>query len=95
MILEQVLLVTAKIIVLLLGTAITTIALLAHRRSKERLMLYLGFGFGLLAFGSFVEGVMFELLRSDLLTAHMVESIFVLAGLVTIAALLRPRRMGA
>ncbi|MFQ5872915.1 MAG: hypothetical protein ACE5JL_03825 [Dehalococcoidia bacterium] len=92
MVLENILLAAAKVLVLLLGTVIAGLTLLAYRRIREELMLYLGIGFSLLAFGSSAEGVLFELFWSDLLAAHIVESVFVLTGLGTIAALLRPRR---
>jgi len=48
-------------------------------------------GFALIAFGSLLEGLLFEALNWDLLTVHIVESAFVLAGLGTLAVSLRPR----
>ena len=89
---DHLLLIAAKTGVLLLGTAIAGLSLVAYARTRERLMLYLGVGFALIAFGSFVEGVLFELLTWDLVTVHAVESAFVLAGLGTLAVTLRPRR---
>ncbi len=88
---DHLLLIAAKAAVLLLGTAIAALSLLAYGRTRERLMLYLGVGFSLIAFGSFVEGLLFEGLNWDLLTVHIVESAFVLAGLGTLAVTLRPR----
>lgn len=85
------LLVAAKIVVLALGLGTAGLALLAYRRSRMRLMLYLGVGFTLVAFGSFVEGFLFEILEWDLMTVHLIESVFVFVGLGTIAVLLRPR----
>jgi len=84
--------VIAKTVVLLLGSSIAALELLAYRRTRDRFALYLGVGFALIAFGSFVEGVLFELLTWDLVTVHAVESAFVLAGLGTLAVTLRPRR---
>ncbi len=89
---DHLFLVTAKTAVLLLGVAIAALALLAHRRTRNRFMLYLGAGFTSIAFGSFIEGLLFELLDWDLMIVHVVESGFVLAGLATIAVTLRPRR---
>lgn len=89
---DHILLIAAKTAVLLLGTAIAGLSLLAYGRTRERVMLYLGVGFGLIAFGSFLEGLLFEVLNWDLLTVHIVESVFVLAGLGTLAVTLRPRR---
>jgi hypothetical protein len=88
---DHILLIAAKVVVLLLGTAIAGLSLLAYARTRERVMLYLGVGFGLIAFGSFIEGLLFEVLNWDLLTVHIVESVFVLAGLGTLAVTLRPR----
>jgi len=89
---DHLLLVVAKTAVLLLGTAIAGLAVLAYRRTRNRLMLYLGGGFAFIAFGSFIEGLLFELLDWNLMTVHIVESGFVLAGLATLAVTLRPRR---
>lgn len=88
---DHLLLIAAKTAVLLLGTAIAGVSLLAYERTRDRVMLYLGVGFGLIAFGSFLEGLLFEALNWDLLTVHIVESAFVLAGLATLAFTLRPR----
>lgn len=85
------LLVAAKLVVLLLGSSIAALALLAYRRNRDRLMLLLGVGFCLIALGSFVEGLLFEVFGWDLFSVHVIESVFVLAGLGTIAVLLRPR----
>src|SRR3989304_2868520 len=69
-------------------------SLVAYARTRERLMLYLGVGFALIAFGSLLEGLLFEALNWDLLTVHIVESAFVLAGLGTLAVSLPPHRGG-
>lgn len=87
------LLVAAKVVLLLLGSSIAFVALLAYRRTGARLMGYLSVGFGMIALGSFLEGVLFEFLRWDLLTVHMLESVFVLSGLLVLAIVLRPRRL--
>jgi len=89
---DHLLLVLAKTAVLLLGVAIAGLAVLAHRQTRDRSMLYLGVGFTFIAFGSFIEGLLFELLGWNLMTVHIVESGFVLAGLATLAVSLRPRR---
>jgi len=89
---DHLLLVLAKTAVLVLGVAIAALAILAYRQTRDRSMLYLGAGFTLIAFGSFIEGLLFELLDWNLMTAQIVESGFVLAGLATFAVTLRPRR---
>ncbi len=90
---EHLLLAAAKIVVLVLGMAIAALAFLAYRRHRAPLMLGLSVGFGLAALGSFLEGFLFEILAWDLQTVHLIESAFVLAGLGTIAFLLRPREV--
>lgn len=87
---EHVLLVTGKLVVLGLGLAIAALAFVGHRRTGSPLMLLLATAFGLIALGSFVEGLLFEVLGWPLLTVHLVESAFVLAGLAALAVLLRP-----
>jgi hypothetical protein len=89
---DHLLLVITKTVVLVLGMAIAALAVLAYRQTRDRSMLYLGVAFTLIAFGSFIEGVLFELLDWNLMTVHVVESGFVLAGLATLAITLRPRR---
>ncbi|MEE9593509.1 MAG: hypothetical protein V3W28_08010 [Thermoplasmata archaeon] len=84
-------LVAAKVTVLLLGSAIALLSYLAYRRNGGSIMLALSAGFAFIALGSFLEGLLFEILRWDLATVHLVESAFVLAGLVTLAIVLRPR----
>ena len=89
---DHLLLVIAKTAVLALGMAIAALAVLAYRRTRVRSMLYLGAGFTSIAFGSFIEGLLFELLDWNLMAVHIVESGFVLAGLATLAITLRPGR---
>jgi len=89
---DHLVLVLTKTAVLVLGAAIAALAVLAYRATRDRSMLYLGVGFASIAFGSFIEGVLFELLDWNLMTVHIVESGFVLAGLATLAVTLRPRR---
>ena len=80
-----------KIVILVLGTSIASLALLASRRNRDRLMLFLAIGFGLLTLGSFLEAFLYEILGWDIFTVHVIESGFSLAGLGAIALLLRPR----
>ncbi|HII40074.1 MAG TPA: hypothetical protein HA326_02535 [Thermoplasmata archaeon] len=88
---EHLVLAAAKTVVLALGLTISGWSFLAYRRRGDRLMLGLAVAFGLVAVGSFLEGFLFEILNWDLLTVHLVESVFVFTGLATIAFLLRPR----
>ena len=88
---EHFLLMAGKTAVLLLGSTIAAITFLARRRTGSPLMVRLGVGFTFIATGSFLEGLLFEVLGWELLTAHLIESAFVFAGLVILAVLLRPR----
>lgn len=88
---EHFLLMAGKIAVLLLGSTIAGIAFLARRRTGSPLMARLGIGFTLIAAGSFLEGVFFEVLGWELLTVHLIESAFVFTGVLILAVLLRPR----
>ncbi len=90
---EHLFLAAAKAVVLILGMTIAALAFLAYRRSGERLMFGLSVGFALMAIGSFLEGFLFEILAWDLMTVHLIESVFVFSGLGTIAVLLRPRKV--
>ena len=89
---DHLLLAIAKTVVLVLGVAIAALAVLAYRQTRDRSMLYLGVGFAFIAFGSFIEGVLFELLDWNLMNVQIVESGFVLAGLAALTVTLRPRR---
>lgn len=92
---EHVLLAGAKTVVLALGLTVSAWSFLAYRRTGDRLMFGLAVAFAFVATGSFLEGFLFEILGWDLLTVHLVESVFVFAGLGTIAFLLRPRGVRA
>jgi hypothetical protein len=92
---EHELLVLGKLLVLSVGSVIAGLAFLAHRRNHSRFMFLVGAAFASTAVGSFVEGFLVEVLAWDLLTAHLVESSFLLAGLAMLAFLLRPRRSPA
>lgn len=92
---EHILLVAAKVLVLALGMAISVLSFLAYRRTRARLMLFLSVGFALVATGSFLEGLLYDFLAWDLVTAHIVESVFLLVGFGSLAILLRPRKVRA
>lgn len=88
---EHLVLVAVKVGVLLLGASIALLALMAYRRTGVTLMLSLSIAFSLIAIGTFVEGLLFEIFGWDLSAVHLIESTFVLLGLATLAILLRPR----
>lgn len=88
---EHLVLVIVKVAVLLLGASVALLAFLAYRRTGVALMLALSIAFLFIAVGTFIEGLLFEVLAWDLSAVHVIESTFVLVGLATLAILLRPR----
>ncbi len=85
-------LVIAKLVVLALGLAISSVAFLSWRRTHEPLMLWVSVAFAVLAVGSSAEGILFEVLGWDLLTVRTFESVALLSGLVLLLVVLRPRK---
>ena len=75
--------------VFLLGIGVTWVSYTAYRRTGERFLRDATVGFGILAGGVFVEGVLFELFAMDLTTVHIVESVAVGAGLLVLHHSLR------
>lgn len=69
---------------LIVGLTITYFALRAHRRSKQGSMLILAISFLLLTIAGLAEGVLFEVLKYDILFAQAVRSAIALTGLVGI-----------
>jgi hypothetical protein len=66
---------------LIVGLTITYFALRAHRRSKQPSMLILAVSFLFLTIAGLSEGVLFEVLKYDILFAQAVRSAIALAGL--------------
>lgn len=81
---EYFILVFFKLLILGLGSATVYATYGASRRMESKMMLWISIGFGLLTLGSVVEGILFEFLKYSLLEVHIVESLVVLAGLLTI-----------
>ena len=69
---------------LIVGLTITYFALMAHRRSKQVSMLIIAISFLLLTTAGIAEGVLFEVLKYDILLAQAVRSAIALAGLLGI-----------
>lgn len=86
------LLVAAKVRLLVLGSSIALVALLAYRRSGARLMGYSSIGLALVALGSSLEGLPIELVGRDLLSVHVLASISFPAIPSVLADVLRRRR---
>lgn len=73
-----------KLVALFLGAFIVYLAYKGYRRNASRPLLYVSIGFGLITAGTFVEGVMFVILRSDILASIASGTIVIVLGFVAI-----------
>jgi len=73
-----------KLVILLLGGAITYIAFRAYHRTNSASLRVLGFGFGIITFGAFLSGAANQFFSVSLAMGVLTNSIFVAAGLAVI-----------
>ncbi len=78
-----------KTLILITGGIVTYLAYSAYRRTGDPSLRLLSAGFGLLVIGVLLAGFTFELLNINLAVGILIESLFVLAGLLVIAYSLR------
>lgn len=78
-----------KTLILVAGGAVTYFAYSAYRRTGDRSLGLLSVGFALILVGVTLAGFTFEILRVSLGVGILIESLFVLAGMVVIAYSLR------
>lgn len=78
-----------KTLILVTGGVVTYLAYSAYRRTGDSSLRLLAFGFALVGVGVLLAGFTFELLNVGLGVGILLESLFVLAGLVVIAYSLR------
>jgi heme/copper-type cytochrome/quinol oxidase subunit 3 len=78
-----------KTLILVVGGIVTYLAFSAYRRTYDRALGFLAVGFGLIVIGVLLAGVTFELLSVALGVGILVESLFVLLGMLIIAYSLR------
>lgn len=78
-----------KTLILAAGGIVTYLAYSAYRRTGDGSLRLLSIGFGLIVVGVLLAGFTFELLGVDLGVGVLIESLFVLAGMVIIAHSLR------
>lgn len=76
------LLVVVRVIVLVLGIAVTFTSFRAYRRSGARYLRDASLGFGIITIGVFIEGLLFEVAGLDLAVVHIVESIAIGIGFI-------------
>lgn len=77
-------LVASKIIVLFLGLIIAFKAYQGYRRHGSLAMLYLGVGFVLIAIGTAIEGLLFEVLAMEIFLASAIQSVVAASGMLFI-----------
>lgn len=84
------LLALVRTIVLVLGLSIAYLSYKAYRRTGSRYLRHASIGFAIVAFGVFLEGILYEVLGMTLYTAHIIESVVVAIGFgVLLYSLLR------
>ena len=87
----QLALAVVKTLILVVGGVVTYLAFSAYRRTYDRSLGFLAVGFGFIVIGVSLAGITFELLNVSLGVGILIESLFVLLGLSTIAYSLRAR----
>lgn len=73
-----------KLIALFLGAFIVYLAYKGYRRNASRPLLYVALGFGLITAGTIAEGVLYVILRSELLGAIATGTAVTVLGFLTI-----------
>jgi hypothetical protein len=81
---EHTLFAIAKLGTTALGLLIAYQAYRGYRRHGSPLLLYVGLGFGLISFGSLLEGLLFELFDLAFFQAGFVAAVLSGAGMVSI-----------
>lgn len=85
----QIVLVSARIVVLILGLSITYYSLQAYRRTGLPFMRTTAIGFAVITLGVLFEGLLFELVGLGLTMVHIVESVAVAIGFLILLFALR------
>lgn len=77
----DVVLIAVRGFLLLFGLATTAISARAYRRERTRYLRDATVGFGFIAFGVLIEGVLFEFTGLTLTQVHVAESVALVCGL--------------
>ncbi|MFQ5838140.1 MAG: hypothetical protein ACE5HJ_05090 [Thermoplasmata archaeon] len=86
-------LIAVRVAIVVIGSILTFFAFVRYRQGGSRDHLLLGIGFGLIALGALVEGILFELFGWSLISVHTVEAGLSASGLlVVLLAILLGRR---
>lgn len=78
-----------RLAVFLLGAGVTWLSYKAYRRTNETFLRNASLGFGIIAVGVFVEGVLYNFSTLDLTTVHIIESLGIGLGLLVLHLSLR------
>jgi len=74
-----------KTLILITGGVITYFAFRAYRRTDSKSLGALALGFGLITMGTFLAGVVADVIGMPLAVGVLTESVLVLAGFIVIA----------
>ncbi|MFB6360943.1 MAG: hypothetical protein ABEH59_06420 [Halobacteriales archaeon] len=85
----RILLVAARLAVLSLALSVTVVSYRAYRRTQTRYLRTAAIGFGVIAIGVFLEGLLFEALELNLALVHIVESVAIGVGFLILLRSLR------
>lgn len=78
--------------ILLLGGFVTLMSYRAYRRTEDRGLLLLTVGFGIITLGTFLAGVVYNVLDVELADGILLEGLLILVGFAVIAYSLLSRR---
>ena len=91
---EHLVLVASRLLVLMLGAAITMISYKAYRRMRSKVMLLVALGFGFITMGILMEGLLYEFTPLSLVASHTVESSITLTGILILLYAVKSRFRG-
>jgi hypothetical protein len=73
-----------RLIALFLGAFIIYLAYRGYRRNASKPLLFVALGFAFITAGNLLEGLIFVILGSDILTAIAIEGVLTVIGFVAI-----------
>ncbi|MFB6254694.1 MAG: hypothetical protein ABEI06_08795 [Halobacteriaceae archaeon] len=77
-------LIVVRVVLLWVGIATTGIAFRAYRRQRTRYLKHATIGFGLMTLGVLIEGMLYQVTPLSLIQVHIVESVAIGFGFVTL-----------
>ena len=73
-----------KVVALILGAFIVSLAYKGYKRNSSKPLLYVALGFALITAGTIIEGILFVVLGSELLSAIATGTTVMVLGFVVI-----------